>query len=103
MSSHDSLSSFMFEFFTYTMKLMPYTRSTYLNTFPMVMLRMEMGTFALVNPSTMVTALPSSGRKAKNPIHAPRPAMNRSALSRLSFFTCRYRSIHSILPSLPTP
>ena len=71
MSSHDSLSSFMFEFFTYTMKLIPYTRSTYLNTFPMVMLRMEMGTFALVNPSTMVTALPSSGGRRRIPSMRP--------------------------------
>ena len=41
--------------------------------------------------------------KAKNPIQAPLPAMKRSALSKLSFFTCRYFSIHSILPILPTP
>ena len=69
----------------------------------MVMLRMEIGTLALVKPSTMVMALPNKGRKAKNPIHAPLPAMNRSALSRFSFFTCRYFSIYSILPSRPTP
>ena len=85
------------------MKLSPYTSSTYLSTLPMVMLRMEMGTLALVKPSTMVMALPRRGRKAKNPIQAPLPAMNRSALSRLSFLTCRYFSIHSIFPSLPTP
>ena len=69
----------------------------------MVMLSMEMGMLALVSPKTMVMALPKRGRNAKNPIHAPLPAMNRSALSRLSFFTCRYFSIHSILPRRPTP
>lgn len=73
----------------------------YLSTLPMVMLRMEIGMLALVNPNTMVMALPNRGRKAKNPIQAPRPAMKRSALSRLSFFTCRYCSIHSILPNVP--
>ena len=43
------------------------------------------------------------GMKAKKPIQAPRPAMNLSAWSSFSFFTCRYFSIHSIFPSLPTP
>ena len=69
----------------------------------MVILSIEIGILALVKPKTMVMALPNSGRKAKNPIQAPLPAMNRSALSRLYFFTCRYFSIHSILPILPTP
>ena len=53
----------------------------------MVILSIEIGILALVKPKTMVMALPNSGRKAKNPIQAPLPAMNRSALSRLSFFT----------------
>lgn len=69
----------------------------------MVMLMTEITMLALVSPKTMVMALPNRGRKAKNPIQAPLPAMNRSALSRLSFFTCRYFSIHSNLPIRPTP
>lgn len=49
----------------------------------MVILSIEIGILALVKPKTMVMALPNSGRKAKNPIQAPLPAMKRSALSRL--------------------
>ena len=56
-----------------------------------------------INPNAMVMALPMIGTNAKNPIHAPRPAMNRSALSKSFLLTCRYRSIHSILPILPIP
>ena len=55
----------------------------------MVILSIEIGILALVKPKTMVMALPNSGRKAKNPIQTPLHAMNRSALSRLSFFPCR--------------
>ena len=69
----------------------------------MVMLMVEMMMLALVSPNTMVIALPNIGMKAKKPIQAPRPAMNLSAWSSFSFFTCRYFSIHSIFPSLPTP
>lgn len=69
----------------------------------MVMLMVEMMILALVSPSTMVMALPKIGMKAKKPIQAPLSAMNLSAWSSFSFFTCRYFSIHSILPSLPTP
>ena len=61
----------------------------YLSTLPMVMLRMEIGMLALVNPNTMVMALPNRGRKAKNPIQAPRPAINFWAFSILSRLTCR--------------
>lgn len=85
------------------MRLTPYSKRMYLRTFPMVMLRMERGRLARMRPSMMVMALPKIGMKAKNPIHAPCPAMNRSALSRLSCDTCRQRSIHSIFPILPTP
>ena len=74
----------------------------YLITLPIPMLKSVMKTFALIRPSNIDIALPKSGRKAKNPIHAPRPPMNRWALSRLSFFTWRYFSIQSILPIRPT-
>ena len=60
-----------------------------------------MMTLERIRPKAMVMALPKTGRKAKNPIHAPRPAINRWALSRSSFLTCRYSSIHSILPIRP--
>ena len=33
--------------------------------------------FERIKPNAMVMALPKTGRKAKNPIQAPRPAMNR--------------------------
>ena len=58
--------------------------------------------FERIRPKAMVMALPNTGRKAKKPIHAPRPARNRWALSRSFFFTWRYFSIHSILPNRPT-
>ena len=61
------------------MKLRPYTSKTYLNTFPMVMLMVEMMMLALVSPNTMVMALPNIGMKAKKPIQAPLSAMNLSA------------------------
>lgn len=52
------------------MKLRPYTSKTYLSTFPMVMLMVEMMMLALVRPNTMVIALPNIGMKAKKPIQA---------------------------------
>ena len=54
-----------------------------------------------ISPRAMVMALPKTGRKAKKPIQAPRPARNRCARSRSFFFTWRYFSIHSILPNRP--
>ena len=54
-----------------------------------------------IRPKTIVMAVPMTGRKAKKPIHAPRPAKNRWARSRFFFFTCRYFSTHSILPNRP--
>ena len=47
----------------------------------MVILRMVMTILERVKPRTTVMALPMMGRKAKNPIHEPRPAMNRWARS----------------------
>ena len=58
--------------------------------------------FERIRPKAMVMALPKTGRKAKNPIQAPRPAIKRWALSSFSLFTWRYFSIHSILPIRPT-
>ena len=42
---------------------------------------------ARINPSTIVIALPNTGRKEKKPIHAPLLAINRSVLANFSFFT----------------
>ena len=50
---------------------------TYLKILPIVMLKIDIGTLARIRPSRMVMALPRMGRKAKNPIHAPLPAMKR--------------------------
>ena len=55
----------------------PYIKTTYLKILPMVMLKIDIGTLARIRPSRMVMALPRMGRKAKNPIHAPLPAMKR--------------------------
>lgn len=44
-----------------------------------------MATLERIRPSTIVMPSPMIGRKEKKPIHAPRPAMNRLALSS-SFF-----------------
>ena len=63
--------------------------SRYLISFPAVMLAVVIQMLARVRPSTMVMALPRMGIKAKKPIHAPRPAMNCSARSNFSRFTCR--------------
>lgn len=84
------------------MKDKPQTRMRYLSSLPIVMLVSDMAMFALVSPSTIVMALPSIGRKAKKPIHAPWPAMKCLAFSMLSGFTCRYFSTQSSLPILPT-
>ena len=46
-----------------------------------------------ISPRAIVIALPRTGRKAKNPIHAPWPERKRWALSRSFFFTCKYFSI----------
>lgn len=64
----------------------------------MVILSIEIGILALVKPKTMVMALPNSGRKAKNPIQAPLPAMKRSALSRLF---SSHAGISLSIPSYP--
>ena len=62
-----------------------------------------MTTLERISPSKIVIAEPSTGRKAKKPIQAPRPAIKRSARSRSFCLTCRYFSNHSTLPSRPTP
>ena len=80
-----------------------YASIAYLMNFPNVMLITDIIMFALISPRHMVMALPSIGTKAKNPIHAPCPPMNLVALSKLSLLTCRYLSIQSSLPILPTP
>ena len=52
-----------------------------------------MATLERIRTSTIVMPSPMTGRKEKKPIHAPRPAMNRLALSSSFLFTCRYFSI----------
>ena len=66
----------------------------------MVILSIEIGILALVKPKTMVMALPNSGRKAKNPIRAPRPARNFRARANWRVETPS-RVIHSVRPSVP--
>ena len=61
----------------------------YLMNFPIVILNIEIKKLDLINPRTIVIALPKMGRKEKKPIKAPRPCINRSALSSSSCFTCR--------------
>ena len=70
---------------------------------PKVMLIREIMMFDLIRPNTMVMALPKMGIKAKKPIQAPCPAMNLWAWSNLSFLTCKYFSIQTVFPNLPTP
>lgn len=43
----------------------------------MVILNTDNAILARVSPKTMVIALPRIGRKAKKPIHAPRPSIKR--------------------------
>lgn len=62
-----------------------------------------MATLERIRPSTIVMPSPMTGRKEKKPIHAPRPAMKRLALSSSFLFTCRYYSIQSMRPSMPMP
>ena len=66
------------------------------------MLVTVIATFARIRPSTTVMALPRMGRKAKNPIHAPLPAMK---FSEFLFFNmqvlfnpiCTAQSTHTIV------
>ena len=69
----------------------------------MAMLTTEMTTLARIRPSVTVMALPSTGKKAKNPIHAPCPAMKRWARSIFSGLIFSHRSIHSRRPRRPMP
>ena len=62
---------------------------TYLSTLPIVILSKLMKKLARISPKAIVIAEPIIGKKAKNPVHAPCPAMKRWAFSRSRRFTCK--------------
>lgn len=71
------------------MAVTPAIRMTYLIALPSAMLTKLIQKLARIRPKAMVIAEPRIGRKAKNPIQAPCPAMKCWALSMSRLLTWR--------------